>query len=626
MNIKTFQNSLFFSAFIIAFFGLVNCTNQGNSSTKKQIDQSELNMDLHTLSNYNILPIVHSHLNLKVDFDLKRLKGSVTHHLPDNRTVDVLVLDTKYLNVDSIQDQDANHLTYHFGDYDDLFGQPLSVQLKESTSKVKIFYNTTEKSEALDWLVPNQTAGKNYPFMYTQGQSIFTRSWIPIQDSPGLRITYSAEIEVPSNMMAVMSASNPQKIDSGNVYHFEMNQPLSPYLIALAVGNLAFKSIDHRTGVYAEPSMLAECAEELSDMGKMVNAAESLYGDYDWDRYDVIVLPPSFPFGGMENPRLTFATPTIIAGDKSLVALIAHELAHSWSGNLVTNATWNDFWLNEGFTVYFERRIMESLYGADYADMLALLGYQDLLAEINSIEPQMQSLKLQMKGRHPDDAMSDIAYEKGYFFLRMLENYVGRQAMDKFLKKYFHDHKFQTIVTEDFLTYLNENLIKTNEADLNINKWVYEPGLPNNCPKVVSSKFKNVENSVNNFIENDAAFIFSTTNNWSTHEWLHFIKHLPKDVNYSQLEDLDNSFGFSQSGNSEILAVWFLQSIKVDYRPAFEPLERFLTKIGRRKFLQPLYQELIKDESHKQWAKNVYQKARSNYHYVSFNTIDGILN
>lgn len=627
MHIKIKKNSSFFFASFFSFFALVSCTNQNKSMENEEIETPYKIMDLHTLSNYQSLPITHSHLDLEVDFNLKRLKGSVTHQLPKNRDTNLLILDSKFLEIDSVKDQNGQSLLFSFGNFDELFGMPISIQLNDLTKKVKIYYNTTDKSEALDWLIPKQTAGKSYPFMYTQGQSIFTRSWIPIQDSPGLRITYSADIKVPENMMAVMSAANPQKIDSSNSYHFEMNQPLPPYLIALAVGNLEFKSIDYRTGVYAEPSMLEECAEELSDMGKMVDAAETLYGKYDWERYDVIVLPPSFPFGGMENPRLTFATPTIIAGDKSLVALIAHELAHSWSGNLVTNATWNDFWLNEGFTVYFERRIMESLYGVDYADMLALLGYQDLLSEINSIEPEMQSLKLKMKGRHPDDAMSDIAYEKGYFFLRMLENYVGRNAMDTFLKKYFQDHKFQTIVTEDFLTYLDKNLLKLqNDNDLNIEKWVYEPGLPSNCPVVVSSKFKNVEKAVVEFSENDASTIFSKTNNWSTHEWLHFIKHLPNEITYEQIEDLDNAFDFSNSGNSEILAVWFLQSIKIDYKPAFGPLEKFLVKIGRRKFLQPLYEELAKDEVHKLWAKNVYQKARGNYHYVSFNTIDGILN
>ena len=612
--------------FISALFILcISC--ESNSKIKKTDSVNNLIMDTHTLSNYKDLPIVNTHLELSVNFQEGKLKGSVTHEFEANRKINLLKLDTKYLKIDSIQDGDGNTLEYSLGEFDELLGSPLSVNLNPKSNFVVIFYETTKKSEALDWLVPNQTAGKMYPFMYTQGQSIFTRSWIPIQDTPGIRITYSAKIKTPKNMMAVMSAANPQEMDTNNVYSFKMNQPIPPYLIALAVGNLEFKAIDSRTGVYAEPSMVVKCANELIDMGKMVDSAENLYGAYNWDRYDVIVLPPSFPFGGMENPRLTFATPTIIAGDRSLVSLIAHELAHSWSGNLVTNATWNDFWLNEGFTVYFERRIMESLYGRDYSEMLALLGFQDLESQITKSKPNMQLLRLNMMGKHPDDAMTDIAYEKGYFFLRMLEENMGREKMDSFLKNYFKDHKFQTIVTEEFLSYLKDNLIDTNSYQaLNINQWVFEPGIPENCPIVKSLRFENAEISVTTFLETGAEELKESSDLWSTHEWLHFLKHLPDTLDLVQLLDLDNTFNLSNSGNSEILAVWFLQSIKNDYRPAFENLEKFLVKIGRRKFLQPLYLELSKNEDHKIWAKNVYQKARENYHYVSFNTIDKILN
>ena len=612
--------------FISALFILcISC--ESNSKIKKTDSVNNLIIDTHTLSNYKDLPIVNTHLELSVNFQERKLKGSVTHEFEANRKINLLKLDTKYLKIDSIQDGDGNTLEYSLGEFDELLGSPLSINLNPKSNSVVIFYETTKKSEALDWLVPNQTAGKMYPFMYTQGQSIFTRSWIPIQDTPGIRITYSAKIKTPKNMMAVMSAANPQEMDTNNVYSFKMNQPIPPYLIALAVGNLEFKAIDSRTGVYAEPSMVVKCANELIDMGKMVDSAENLYGAYNWDRYDVIVLPPSFPFGGMENPRLTFATPTIIAGDRSLVSLIAHELAHSWSGNLVTNATWNDFWLNEGFTVYFERRIMESLYGRDYSEMLALLGFQDLQNQIDNSLPAMQLLRLNMMGKHPDDAMTDIAYEKGYFFLRMLEENMGREKMDSFLKNYFKDHKFQTIVTEEFLSYLKDNLIDTNSYQaLNINQWVFEPGIPENCPIVKSLRFENAEISVTTFLESGAEELKESSDLWSTHEWLHFLKHLPDTLDLVQLLDLDNTFNLSNSGNSEILAVWFLQSIKNDYRPAFENLEKFLVKIGRRKFLQPLYLELSKNEDHKIWAKNVYQNARENYHYVSFNTIDKILN
>ena len=614
--------------FVLTIFSILGVLSSCDSKTKNKdfSEDKNLIMDMHTLSNYQDLPILNTHLELSANFQEKKLKGSVTHRFDENRKVDLLKLDTKYLKIDSIQDGNGNSLEYSFGEFDELLGSALSVILNSQSNEVVIFYETTTKSEALDWLLPNQTAGKTFPFMYTQGQSIFTRSWIPIQDTPGVRITYSAKINTPENMMAVMSAANPQEMDTNNVYSFEMNQPIPPYLIALAVGNLEFKAIDYRTGVYAEPSMVEECANELIDMGKMVDVAEQLYGKYDWDRYDVIVLPPSFPFGGMENPRLTFATPTIIAGDRSLVSLIAHELAHSWSGNLVTNATWNDFWLNEGFTVYFERRIMEALYGRDYSEMLALLGFQDLQNQVDNSQPAMQLLRLNMKGKHPDDAMTDIAYEKGYFFLRMLEENIGRDKMDEFLKKYFNDHKFQTIVTEEFLSYLKENLLDDNFKGLNVEHWVYNSGIPKNCPKVKSLRFENVESSVATFLDGGAQELKVISEKWSTHEWLHFLKHLPESLNLDQMEDLDKVFNLSNSGNSEIVAVWFLQSIKNDYMPAFENLEKFLLKIGRRKFLQPLYLELSKNQEHKIWAKKVYQKARNNYHYVSFNTIDNILN
>ena len=611
--------------FNFIYFLILNCfTVLSISASNNEITLS--NMDSHTLSNYYEVQVNHAHLDLTVDFSSRILTGSVTLSFSRISEANQLILDTKYLEVKEVLDQFGNNLKFKFLENDELLGVPLSIQLNDSTQSVKIFYATTDKSEALDWLSAEQTAGKEFPFMYTQGQSIFTRSWIPIQDTPGIRVTYDADITVPDGMLPVMSASNPQEYNSSNTYHFEMKQSISPYLIALAVGDLAFKAIDDRTGVYAEPSMLSSCADELIDMGKMVDAAEELYGGYDWGRFDVIVLPPSFPFGGMENPRLTFATPTIIAGDRSLVSLIAHELAHSWSGNLVTNANWNDFWLNEGFTVYFERRIMETLYGKDYTDMLALLGFQDLQADLSSLAPEMQKLKLMLKGKHPDDAMSDIAYEKGYFFLRMLEENLGRENMDSFLKNYFNDHKFQTITTEKFLVYLEKNLLDGKREELLIDDWIFGAGLPSNCPKVISNRFLQAENAVSLFLKKGPKKIADLTSTWSTHEWLHFIKHLPENISSKQLEKLDNEFQLSSNGNAEILCVWFLQSIKADYQPAFEPMKQFLIKIGRRKFLQPIYEELAKNPEHKIWAKGVYKKARSNYHYVSFNTIDGILN
>ncbi|MBL0317256.1 MAG: hypothetical protein IPP69_16430 [Flavobacteriales bacterium] len=301
---------------------------------------------------------------------------------------------------------------------------------------VEIDYKTSPDAEALLWVEGEK------PFLFTQSQAILARTWVPCQDSPGVRITYNADVTVPSDLMALMSAENPQQKSSDGKYHFKMDQPIPSYLMALAVGDVVFREIGPRTGVYAIPSLADAAANEFSDMQKMVDEAEKLYGSYVWGRYDLLILPPAFPFGGMENPKLTFATPTIIAGDKSLVSLVAHELAHSWSGNLVTNSTWDDFWLNEGFTVYFEQRIMEAVYGRERSEMLATLSRQDLdatIADISTSEhPEDSKLKLALEGRSPDDGMTDIAYNKGYFFLRLIEETVGRERFDKFLKVFYN--------------------------------------------------------------------------------------------------------------------------------------------------------------------------------------------
>ncbi|MFT7157342.1 MAG: leukotriene-A4 hydrolase [Parvicella sp.] len=628
--------SLIASSFIFSACGGTSTDeNTENKVTSENIEKKELKtatteiiedeIDTHTLSNYRDARTKHLHLDLAVDFDKKIITGSVTHTIENLNQATEIVFDTKGLNILNVTLNNGDSTTYSSGAYDELLGTALTVAINETTTEVTISYETTDKTEALDWLIPSQTAGKTKPFLYTQGQSIFTRSWIPLQDTPALRITYSAKIKVPNDLMAVMSASNPVTKNKEGIYEFNMPQPIPCYLLALAVGDLDFKAIDHRTGVYTEPSMLEDCMYELADMGNMVDAAEKLYGAYQWERFDVIVLPPSFPFGGMENPRLTFATPTIIAGDRSLVSLIAHELAHSWSGNLVTNSNWNDFWLNEGFTVYFERRIMEDLFGKDYTDMLALLGFQDLEGTIATTEDAMQTLKLKLMSKHPDDGMSDIAYEKGYFFLRLLEETAGRNNFDVFLKTYFDTHKFQTITTEKFEAYLQKNLIEAYDLDVNVKEWIYEPGIPSNCPKVISTLFNTVETDLARFYSTNDVSKLGNAKSWSTHEWLHFIRNLNDSTTKEQMAMLDGEFQLTKSGNSEIAAIWFQKSINFGYDGIDADLEAFLIKIGRRKFLVPLYTALAETEEGKTKAIAIYKKARPNYHYVSYNTINQLL-
>jgi len=569
----------------------------------------------------------HLSLDLKVNFETKIISGSVKHKI-ENLGSDEIKFDTKGLIISKVEiDSRENQVDFQLADDEKFLGSALTVPIDPNTKEVKIYYSTTEASSAVQWLDPIQTTDKVFPFLFTQGQAILTRTWIPCQDSPGIRVTYDAKLQVPSELMAVMSAENPKTISPDGVYSFKMEQAIPPYLIALAIGDLKFKEIGPRTGVYAEPSMIEKSFYEFGDMEKMLVAAEKLYGPYLWDQYDVIVLPASFPFGGMENPRLTFATPTILAGDRSLTALIAHELAHSWSGNLVTNATWDDFWLNEGFTVYFERRIMEALYGEPYVKMLTQLGLQDLDGTIEDLGSHNHDthLKLDLKGRDPDDGMTDIAYEKGALFLMAMEEEVGRERFDGFLKTYFSDHKFQTLTTEEFIKYLNKNLIEPEAVDIDLNAWIYSPGLPEKRPSVNSDRFSKVESFAKTSQEK-GTWDKSETNEWTTHEWLHFVRSLNEDMTEENIQLIEDTFEFSKSGNSEILAAWLEFSIRTGHYQKITPeLEQFLVTVGRRKFLTPLYRAL-KENNDLRLAKDIYAKARPNYHAVSQQTMDALLN
>jgi len=618
----------FLPLIVILALSMISCQEESAKKKPSMHTHSHSRVDHHSFAKPEIAKSVHLSLELVADFDMKILSGSVTHKI-ENNSAEEIIFDTKNLAIKSVLISDGKEqkeVEFKLGTEEKHLGSALTIPIKKNTSEVKINYSTTTGASAVDWLEPIQTTDKKKPFLFTQGQAILTRTWIPCQDSPGIRVTYDAKIKVPSDLMAVMSAENPKAKNEKGEYSFVMKQAIPPYLIALAIGDLVFKPIGARTGVYAEPSMIEKAVYEFGDMEKMLIAAEELYGPYLWDQYDVIVLPASFPFGGMENPRLTFATPTILAGDRSLTALIAHELAHSWSGNLVTNATWDDFWLNEGFTVYFERRIMEALYGVDYVKMLTKLGIQDLDNEIKDLGSSSDDthLKLSLNNRDPDDGMTDIAYEKGCLFLMALEEEVGREKFDVFLKKYFSDHKFQTLTTEEFLVYLDKELIQPENVTTDIDAWVYGPGLPAKRPSVESNKFDLVESFMNSKLKENV-WSKEGTEEWSTHEWLHFIRKLPEDLSLDQAKSLDQTYAFSKSGNSEILAAWLETSIYNGYYKTITPeLETFLVNVGRRKFLTPLYKAL-KTEGDMALAKEIYTKAKPNYHAVSTQTMDALL-
>lgn len=600
---------------------IVACTQQVHDASQP----IERPQDTHSYAIPTESKTQHLSLDLTADFTRQVLSGTAKYSLVNSPDAKQIVLDTRDLMIHSVT-VDGADVGYTLGKSNTHLGQALTIPIKPESKAITINYETAPTAAALQWLNPQQTADKKHPFLFTQGQAILTRTWIPCQDSPGIRITYDAQITCPKDLLPVMSASNPTEKNATGTYTFEMKQPIPPYLLALAIGDLNYGDIGKQTGVYAEPSVLDKALFEFGDMQAMLEAAEGLYGPYLWERYDVIVLPPSFPFGGMENPRLTFATPTILAGDKSLTALIAHELAHSWSGNLVTNATWNDFWLNEGFTVYFERRIMETLYGEEYANMLAMLGFQDLQHEVHALGKSHKDthLHLDLDGRDPDDGMTDIAYEKGAYFLTLLEEKVGREAFDKFLKDYFETHKFQTLTTDEFKVYLNQHLLDPYAIEVNIDEWIHGAGIPDNCPSITSDKFTKVDAIVSNVSKGDLP-TQATTNDWTTHEWLHFIRALGDDVDSMALDALNGLYGFADSGNSEIAAAWYEKSIQLGHYDYFRPqLEAFLYTVGRRKFLTPLYSAL-KEAGDIKTAKAIYAKSKANYHSVSTQTLDALL-
>jgi len=611
--------------FIFSFLTLLSCE---NSQTSKPIPMSEVAQDPHSFANHHEVAVKHLAWEAEIDFEKNIIRATAGLSLDRKLKSDKLILDTRSLLIESVRDESGTELNYSLSEEKKFLGQALEIDLLESTDTVYVEYKTTQGAEALQWLEIQQTADKTHPFLFTQSQAILARTWIPIQDGPGMRFTYSAQVTVPQGMMALMSAENPTELAEDGVYRFKMKQAIPAYLMALAVGNIQFESIGDRTGVYAEPSVLKKAVYEFGEMDEMLVAAEKLYGTYAWERYDLIVLPPSFPFGGMENPRLTFATPTILAGDRSLTSLVAHELAHSWSGNLVTNATWNDFWLNEGFTVYFERRIMEEVYGREYSEMLALLGFQDLrktIAEFSD-SPNDTKLKLDLAGRNPDDGMSDIAYEKGYVFLRFLEETVGRKNFDSFLNGYFEKHAFKVMTTEDFKDYLSEKLLDQDsswKSAVDVDEWMYGAGLPDNAPQAKSDKFEKVEAQLERWTSGTPAAELGNLE-WSSHEWLHFVRKLPSGLTAAQLGELDAAFGFTTSGNSEVLAAWFQHTIRSNYEPAWETLDSFLTNVGRRKFLTPTYRAM-KESGQILLAREIYSKARGNYHSVATNTIDELL-
>lgn len=567
----------------------------------------------------------HFEWDAVVDFASKRLTATVTLHFKEaTKAATPLDLDTRALEVSEVSDLSGASLKFESLLVDPILGAPLRVQVPAGATGVRISYRTGPDASALQWLEPSQTHGGKQPYLFSQCQAIHARSVLPCQDTPARRVSYRASLSVPAGLVAVMAAApvRSESKDGRTTFHFEMPQVIPPYLLAFAVGDLASKDLSPRSRVWCEPGLLASAAWEFEGVERHLTAAEALFGPYDWERFDLLVMPPSFPYGGMENPRLTFLTPTLLAGDRSMVNVVAHELAHSWTGNLVTNVNAEHFWLNEGFTVFAERRILEALEGHELAELHAALGRNDLDESVARFEkagtPELTKLRTKLAGIDPDDAFSVVPYEKGYLLLRALEAAAGRASFDALLKSWLATHRFGAVSTDDFIAHF-EKAAPGLLAKVNALKWIDEPGIPADAPRAKSSRLDAVS-ALTGTVPEAAA-----VSTWTAVEWQLFLEWSPRTLAADQLAALDARFHFSTAKNSEVHVAWLLLALQCGSDAVLPQVEAFLGRVGRMKYLKPLYTALHGRPSTAGRAKDLFAQNSARLHPIARQVIAGLL-
>jgi len=561
--------------------------------------------DPHSFSDLDQGRVTSMDLDLNVNFATSRIEGKATLELK------------------------GNSLEWELAEKDDILGTCLRIQLPEGTASLTVDYATSPSASALQWLEPAQTDGGKHPYLFSQCQAIHARSVIPCQDSPLARFTFTARMTVPEDLTVVMAAA-PGQAEKGSQpgtrsFSFEMPQSIPPYLFAFAVGNIVSEDLGPRSRVYTEPETLKKSAWEFADVDKMLTAAEDVFGPYLWDRFDFLVMPGSFPYGGMENPRLTFLTPTLLAGDRSLVNVLAHELAHSWTGNLVTNATMDDFWLNEGFTVWAERRILENLYGPEAKSLAAAIGRNGLMEAMESfgMDSPFTQLETDSKGSDPDEFYSLVPYEKGYLFVALLEQVVGTQEFDAFIKKYIKHFSFTSITTAQFEEFLGAELPGIADK-VRAEEWIHQAGLPDNSPVFASERLEMLEGLAKGWSDGTRPEI-DQAKVWSAEDWQIFLQALPRSLPEADCAWLDDNFALTAQGNSEILCNWLLIATASGYEPVFDRVRSFLGDVGRMKYLKPLYTALYEGEKTKEMAREVFAANAGGYHPIARGGIERIM-
>jgi leukotriene-A4 hydrolase len=561
-------------------------------------------------------------LTADVDFARRTLTADVELTLRAPSGAGPLDLDTRDLAIDRVVDLAGAALPFTLHPPEPILGARLAIELPAGTRAIRIRYRTSPEASALQWLAPAQTLGGAQPFLFSQCQAIHARSIVPLQDTPRLRVTYTAALTVPRALQVVMAAADRGRSEDGEraTARFEMPQPIPPYLFAFAVGELAARELSPRCRVWAEPGQVDAAAAEFGGVEAMIVAAEALFGPYDWERFDILTMPPSFPYGGMENPRLTFITPTVIAGDRSLVSVIAHELAHAWTGNLVTNANAEHFWLNEGFTMYAERRIVEALDGPEVAALHAALGRRELDESIArfAARPALTRLRTQLAGVDPDDGYSLVPYEKGYFFLCAIEAAVGRAAFERWLRRYLADFRFGAITTEDFEAHL-EAALPGALAQVDARRWIDGEGIPETAAAPRAGLVDAIE-ALHGTVPPAAV-----AQRWSPIEWGLYLESVPRPAPEATCRALDRDHALTASTNYDVLVAWLTLALQSGYRAVLPRVDEVLGAVGRMKYLRPLYTALARDPATRALARETFDRHRAGYHPIARQMVEGVL-
>jgi len=570
--------------------------------------------------------IKHIHFRIGVDFSTRTLALEATYQMQEP-VQGSLYLDTFKLGLQEARAGDRE-LAWEFDAQDDILGDRLHVQGLEGDSTFTLTFRTSPEARALQWLNASQTAGGSHPFLFSQCQAIHARSIFPCQDSPSVRFTYSAEVEVARGLVAAMAAEQ-VGVEEGieqTLFRFRMPQPIPSYLFALAVGNLDFRELGPRTGVYAEPETIEAAAWEFAENETKIIEAEKLLGPYLWGRYDLLILPPSFPYGGMENPRLTFLTPTAILGTRGHLSLITHELAHAWTGNLVTNATWQDFWLNEGWTTYAETRITEVLEGKDVTDLHLAFNEKQLIAIMERVgmDSPLTRLKLPAE-RDADSFTTTIPYYKGCFFLQECEYAVGRERFDEFIQTYMASFQFQSLTTEAFLDFLNAELPDVFEK-VDVHTWIYETGMPDADArhKHNSHLYDEVQQALDRY-KQGVKPTEKQIQNWHRYQILSFLQGLPSKIPVEDCEYFDNILELEKRNDVAVFSYFYVIAIASGYEAILPRVEEFMGKIGRMLYVLPIVRAMIGTDGSRKHVRPLFERIRDHHHQITVNAMEGLL-